>query len=210
MNIRPLPAPSITGAQPGSQEGYTNKCKNGLFRQLTADINDCKKCELYKSVTFKVPGTGNLNARIMLVGEAPGRSENEQGKPFVGRAGKLLTNMLLSIDLTRDDVFIANILKCWPPNNRKPTNNEMQLCIPYLYRLIKIIEPKVIIGLGNTALEGLTGRGFISSRCGNWETIYVEDLKINLMPCYHPAALLRNPKWKEPAWYALQKVKEYT
>jgi DNA polymerase len=145
----------------------------------------------------------------MFIGEAPGATEAEQGLPFVGRAGKLLNNMIRAAGLERDEVFIANITKHRPPNNRKPTMAEMQACLPFLYQQIEIIEPKVIVALGNTALEGLTDYGSITKRCGKWENLDVNGINIMLMPCFHPSALLRNPNWKEPAKKAMREVRKW-
>jgi uracil-DNA glycosylase len=176
---------------------------------IADEIATCVLCPLHKDPGKSVPGEGNENADLMFIGEAPGATESVQGRPFVGRAGKLLDNMIKSLELSREDVFIANICKHRPPNNRKPTGAEMQLCIPFLYRQIGIIKPRTIVALGNTALEGLTGYGSISKRCGEWEFVDIDGQSIAMMPCYHPSALLRNPKWKVPAWNAMQKVKAY-
>jgi DNA polymerase len=176
---------------------------------IASEVDACEHCPLHKDPGKSVPGEGNTDADLMFIGEAPGATESEQGRPFVGRAGKLLDNMIKSIELSRGDVFIGNICKHRPPNNRKPTGAEMQLCIPFLYRQIEIIKPRVIVALGNTALEGLTGYGSISKRCGEWEFVDIEGQSIAMMPCYHPSALLRNPNWKVPAWHAIQKVKTY-
>jgi uracil-DNA glycosylase len=169
---------------------------------LSGEVSRCISCRLHEGRTQTVFGEGNIEAKVMFVGEAPGQTEDETGRPFVGRAGKLLDNMIASMGLQREDVYIANICKCRPPGNRKPRPDEMSTCRPYLSVQLGTITPKVIVALGNTALEGLTGRGEISKRCGEWE-----DLSgFKLMPCYHPSALLRNPNWKTPAWNALQKV----
>jgi uracil-DNA glycosylase len=160
--------------------------------------------------TNTVPGEGNPDANLIFVAEAPGQKEDETGRPFVGRAGKLLDNMIKSMGVSREDVYILNICKCRPPGNRTPSTEEVNSCIPYMIRQIEIIQPNVIIALGNTALGGLTLSGSgITKRCENWECFYSKELYtsgIKLMPCYHPAAILRNSKLKEPAWYALQKV----
>jgi DNA polymerase len=153
--------------------------------------------------TQTVFGEGNPQASVMFVGEAPGATEDATGRPFVGRAGKLLDNMIKAIGFERSDVYIANICKCRPPENRKPKPEEMKACLEFLVKQIHIVQPKVIVALGNTALGGLTGNdGGIVKRCGEWELFG----SIKMMPCYHPSALLRNPNWKKPAWYALEKV----
>lgn len=178
---------------------------NSNLLQIKKEVESCQACVLCACRTQTVFGEGNSDADVVFVGEAPGQTEDETGRPFVGKAGKLLDNMIDSMGLKREDVFILNICKCRPPKNRKPTPAEMKACMPFLERQLAEIKPKVIIALGNTALGGLTGiDGGITKRCGEWE----EANGIKLMPCYHPSALLRNPNWKKPAWYALQKVQE--
>ncbi|HEX2450438.1 MAG TPA: uracil-DNA glycosylase [Gemmatimonadales bacterium] len=147
--------------------------------------------------TNAVPGEGNPRARLMLVGEGPGATEDATGRPFVGQAGQLLTSILEAIELKREDVYITNIVKCRPPQNRKPLPDEIAACMPYLHRQIALIRPKVIVALGGTAGETLLGvrkslgdlRGKVHSYGG-----------IPLVVTYHPAALLRNPNWKKPTW----------
>lgn len=176
---------------------------------LKAKAESCEACDLCKTRTNVVFGEGNPQAQIVFVGEGPGRTENDTGRPFVGRAGKLLTNMILSIGLKREDVYILNIVKCWPPNNRKPTQEEMNACRPFLVRQLETIQPRVIVALGNTALGGLTGNdGGITKRCGVWEDVEVGYIKSKLMPCFHPSYLLREPKYKDNAWYALNSVRK--
>jgi len=133
----------------------------------------------------------------MCVGEGPGETEDQTGRPFVGRAGELLTAMLAAIELPREDVFIANVVKCRPPQNRKPLPDEMESCLPYLRRQIQLIKPTVLLALGSTAAEGLLGvkrsLGELRLKVHRWDGI-------PLIVTYHPAALLRNPNWKKPAW----------
>ncbi len=170
--------------------------------ELESMINSCKNCSLGETRTKFVFGTGNPNADIMLIGEAPGAEEDKTGEPFVGRAGQLLTKILEAINIKRQDVFIANILKCRPPNNRPPTPEETATCIPYLKKQIDLIKPKVILCLGLTAANGLlnTKSSMIKMR-GN---VY-EFHGVKLMVTYHPAALLRNPNWKKETWEDVQK-----
>ncbi len=181
---------------------------------LRARVMGCVKCpHLVSSRTTVVFGVGNINAELMFVGEAPGADEDRQGEPFVGAAGQLLTKMIQAMGLTRDSVYIANILKCRPDTpgqaygNRKPTPEEMQTCIPWLHEQIDIIRPKVLVGLGATAIEGLLGKtaGIMRLR-GQWHT-YRE---IPLMPTYHPAYLLRNQavSEKRKVWEDLLQVME--
>jgi DNA polymerase len=147
--------------------------------------------------TNAVPGEGNPRAGLMLVGEGPGATEDATGRPFVGQAGQLLTSILEAVELAREDVYITNIVKCRPPQNRKPLPDEVAACIPYLHRQIALIRPKVLVALGGTAGEALLGvrrslgdlRGKVHSYGG-----------IPLVVTYHPAALLRNPNWKKPTW----------
>ena len=162
---------------------------------------------------FQIPtkivfGVGNANARLMFIGEAPGRDEDIQGVPFVGRAGQLLNKILEAAEIERDDVYIANIIKCRPPNNRTPLTNEIEACIPYLGRQVAIISPKIICTLGLPATQTILGiRGSMGSLRGK---MYVEgDVKV--IPTYHPAAALRDPKYKRPIWDDFQLIKrEYT
>ncbi len=175
------------------------------LEELDSQINSCTRCALGNTRTKFVFGKGNSNADILLVGEAPGAEEDKSGEPFVGRAGKLLTDILKAIDINREDVFIANILKCRPPNNRTPVPDEVATCIPYLKKQIDLIKPKVILCLGVTAANGLLNQknSLIKMR-GN---VY-EFHGVKLMVTYHPAALLRNPNWKRECWDDVQKFKK--
>jgi len=178
--------------------------------KLVEEINSCTKCELCKTSGLKVPGEGNLQAKIFICGEAAGAEEEKQGRPFVGRSGKLLNNMLASIELKREDVWIGNTVCCRPPNNRNPLPEESAACRPFFLRRLEIIKPKVIVALGNVALGTLTGVGSgITKRCGKWEEVEIEGNTYKILPQMHPSALLRNPKWKEPAWYTMQELKKY-
>ncbi|MEY3385724.1 MAG: hypothetical protein RIR53_535 [Bacteroidota bacterium] len=162
-----------------------------------ADINGCMKCPLGATRTSFVFGSGNPDADIMVIGEAPGADEDAQGLPFVGRAGQLLTKILESIELRRDDVYICNILKCRPPNNRKPLVGETDSCEPYLWKQIELIRPKFILCLGLTAAHTLLkSTETMSSLRGT-----LHDYQgIKTLVTYHPAALLRNPEWKKLVW----------
>jgi DNA polymerase len=164
---------------------------------LAAAVRVCMKCPLCKGRTNAVPGEGDSKARLMFIGEGPGATEDQTGRPFVGQAGELLNKILKAIEVPREVVYIANIVKCRPPQNRKPLPDEVEACLPYLHRQVDLIRPKVIVLLGGTAVEGLLGvkkslgelRGKVHSY-GNTPVIVT----------YHPAALLRNPNWKKPAW----------
>lgn len=170
---------------------------------VAAEVSKCTKCSLHKTRTNTVPGQGSSSPEIMFVGEAPGADEDEQGLAFVGRAGKLLTKMIEAMGFSRDEVFIGNILKCRPPDNRPPMPDEMAMCKPYLLRQIKLLKPKVIIALGATAVKGLLeDETAISKLRGKWS----EFGGVPLMPTYHPAYLLRSPSAKHDAWADLQAV----
>ncbi len=171
------------------------------FRSL---ISSCRKCPLGATRTHFVFGSGNPNADLMFIGEAPGEEEDLQGQPFVGRAGQLLTKMIEAMKLRREDVYIANVLKCRPPNNRTPLPSEMEQCKPYLDRQIALIRPKIICALGRVAAQALlnTGEGLNRLR-GKFHDYH----GVKVLVTYHPAALLRNPQWKTQSWDDLQKVR---
>jgi DNA polymerase len=166
-----------------------------------ASLNDlictCLKCPLGRTRTRFVFGVGNPKATLMLVGEAPGADEDAQGEPFVGRAGQLLNKILEAIGFRREDVYICNILKCRPPNNRKPQADEVELCFPYLRKQIELVRPALILCLGLTAAENLLGTTESLGRLRG-RTLRCEGIPV--MVTYHPAALLRNPNWKRPTW----------
>ena len=163
----------------------------------------CTKCRLAGTRTQVVYGTGNPNADLMFIGEAPGRDEDIQGKPFVGRAGALLTDIIKAMKLTRDDVYIANVIKCRPPENRNPEPDELDACRPFIRRQIDIIKPRVIVTLGRFALQSLMEKGFsITAARGSW----LDYNGVKVMPTYHPAYLLRNPAAKKEVWQDMKKV----
>ena len=164
---------------------------------LTPVIDACRKCQLGSSRLHSVPGEGNPKAGLVVVGEAPGATEDETGRPFVGRAGKLLEDILAAIRLTREDVFICNVLKCRPPGNRNPEPLEVTACSPYLHRQLELIGPRVILAMGLPAAHALLG-GHAS--LGELRLKLHRYRGIPLIVTYHPAALLRNPHWKRPTW----------
>lgn len=174
------------------------------LEEIAAAVCSCGACHLAKTRQKAVPGVGNgASPDILFIGEAPGADEDKQGEPFVGRAGQLLTKMIAAMGYTREQVFIANIIKCRPPENRTPTTDEMTVCLPYLKKQISLIRPKTIIALGATACKGLLGQGItISSIRGIWQQFD----RIPLMPTFHPAYLLRVPSAKAAAWEDLKKV----
>jgi DNA polymerase len=203
----PAPARVITEVRAASPE------KIQAIAELRERAMQCMKCaNLAATRTNVVFGVGNIDADLMFVGEAPGADEDAAGEPFVGAAGQLLTKMIAAMGLTRDQVYIANILKCRPDmprgssGNRKPTPEEMQTCIPYLHAQIDLIQPKVLVGLGGTAIEGLLGKSGITKLRGQWHTYR----GIPLMPTYHPAYLLRNQSnaEKRRVWEDLMAVME--
>jgi uracil-DNA glycosylase len=182
-----------------------------LFRGATAElatleavaeaVRGCERCRLYKTALHGVPGEGNPNADFVCVGEAPGATEDETGRPFVGQAGQLLTKILAAINLSREDVFICNVIKHRPPANRNPATDEIAACSPYLIRQLELIRPKVILALGTfaaqTLLETKLSIGKLRGQVHRYHGI-------PLVVTYHPAALLRNPAWKRPTWEDVQ------
>jgi uracil-DNA glycosylase len=173
---------------------------------LEAIIQDCHKCRLWETRNKLVFGKGNPNAGVMVIGEAPGADEDIQGEPFVGRAGQLLTKMLEAVNFKREDVFIANMLKSRPPNNRDPKPDELEACEPYLWKQIMLIKPKMILCMGRiAAVSLLKGKETTLAKIrGNVYDFY----GVKVMATYHPAALLRNPDWKRPAWEDLQQFRK--
>ena len=173
------------------------------FDDLREIALPCLRCRLAGTRTQVVFGTGDPNADLVFIGEAPGRDEDLQGKPFVGRAGQLLTDIIKAMKLRRDDVYIANVIKCRPPENRNPEADELEACRPYIRKQIEFIQPKVIVTLGKFALQSLTGKSHaVSSARGVW----TEYDGIRVMPTYHPAYLLRTPSAKKDVWTDMKKV----
>lgn len=173
------------------------------FESLRLEAHGCTRCRLAGARTNVVFGVGNPDADLMFIGEAPGRDEDLQGEPFVGRAGQLLTDIIKAMKLTRDDVYIANVIKCRPPENRNPEPDELDACRPFIRRQVELIQPKVIVTLGRFGLQSLTEKGYgISAVRGQW----LDYNGIKLMPTYHPAYLLRNPAAKKDVWQDMKKV----
>jgi DNA polymerase len=189
--------PAAYPAEPWSSAGSLGEL-NGL-------ICECTKCSLGHTRTKFVFGVGNPNATLLLVGEAPGADEDLQGEPFVGRAGQLLNKILEAIHFKREEVYICNILKCRPPNNRNPEQEEVDQCIPYLRKQIELVKPKVILCLGLVAAGHLLGTKESLTKLRGRVLSYEN---IPVMVTYHPAALLRNPNWKRPAWEDVQAVRK--
>ncbi|MDH4223001.1 MAG: uracil-DNA glycosylase [candidate division Zixibacteria bacterium] len=170
--------------------------RNSL-EDLYHNIKDCQKCQLYESRTNFVFGTGNSKAEVMFIGEAPGRDEDLQGEPFVGRAGQLLNKILAAINFEREEVYIGNVLKCRPPENRDPLPDEIEKCEPYLIEQIKLIQPKLICALGRIAAQALLKTKQPLNRLRG---SFHDYQGIKFMVTYHPAALLRYPQFKKDTW----------
>src|SRR3954453_10341521 len=180
------------------------RSKSEQLEELRARVRTCDLCpHLAQSRTQTVFGVGNPDADLMFVGEAPGADEDRQGEPFVGRAGQLLTKIIETMGFRRDEVYIANILKCRPPGNRNPEPEDGEACRPFIRRQIELIKPKVIVTLGKFALQSLLERSYsITAARGNW----LEYNGIKVMPTFHPAYLLRTPGAKKEVWQDMKQV----
>jgi uracil-DNA glycosylase len=165
--------------------------------EIARAVAKCTRCSLYKTAINPVPGEGNPKAKLVCVGEAPGAKEDETGRPFVGQAGQLLTKILAAIDMTREEVFICNVLKHRPPGNRNPQPDEVEACSPYLIRQLELIKPKVIVAFGTFAAQTLLNT---KTPLGQLRGLVHRYHGTPLVVTYHPAALLRNPAWKRPTW----------
>jgi DNA polymerase len=189
-----VPAPSAPASPEDAEKA---------LREIASRVDACTQCSLHETRTNVVPGQGAAAPEIMFIGEAPGADEDKQGLAFVGRAGKLLTKMIEAMGYAREQVFIGNILKCRPPENRTPMPDEMATCLPYLKEQIAVLKPRVMVALGGTAVKSLfdvqTG---ITKMRGTWLSFE----GIDVMPTYHPAYLLRNPAAKREVWEDLQAV----
>jgi uracil-DNA glycosylase len=194
--------PSVAAAPPSPER----EAARLRLVQLEGEIKTCTKCALYAGRTQTVFARGNPAAELCFVGEGPGADEDAEGFPFVGKAGQLLDRMIVAMGYQRDDVYICNIVKCRPPNNRKPEPDEMGKCMPYLREQLELVAPKVIVALGATAVEGLLGAGGGITRLrGQWKLYRA----IPVMPTFHPAYLLRNPEAKREVWADLQAVMKH-
>ncbi len=176
------------------------------WEELEESIKDCKKCKLCQGRQNIVFGVGNKKAKVMFIGEGPGADEDKQGEPFVGRAGKLMNLAFQTVGIKREEVYIGNIVKCRPPNNRDPEEDEVRECINYLRNQVKLIEPQVIVLLGRIALQNILGKELkITTSRGKW----IEKKGIQYMPTWHPAALLRDETKKVDFINDLQKVVDF-
>jgi DNA polymerase len=176
----------------------------GTLDEIAEMVRTCTRCPLYATATNPVPGEGSPTAQLMCIGEAPGGVEDETGRPFVGPAGKLLTDILHAIKLRREEVFIANVMKHRPPGNRNPTGDEIEACRPYLLRQVELIRPKVILALGTFAAQTLLDTTVAIGKLRGLMHWYHGT---PLIATYHPAALLRNPAWKKPTWEDVKLVR---
>jgi DNA polymerase len=212
---RPAATPSPTPAPPAPTPVAHRAAAADLFTgagvrqattldELRAELGDCRRCKLWHGRTHIVFGVGHPQARLMFVGEGPGRDEDLQAEPFVGRAGQLLTEIITKgMKLRREDVYIANVIKCRPPENRNPEPDEIAACQPFLLRQIDIVRPRVLVALGTFAAQTLLGvKTPISRLRGNWFDYH----GVQLMPTLHPAYLLRNPNDKKLVWEDIKKV----
>ncbi|NLZ92994.1 MAG: uracil-DNA glycosylase [Firmicutes bacterium] len=194
---------------PGQKRIYLQHSQNSTREQklqaLAQKVCNCQSCSLRERATQVIFGAGNPEAKLMLVGEAPGAEEDKQGVPFVGAAGQLLNKILAAVEIRREEVYLANVLKCRPPANRVPMGNEIKLCLPHLLAQIKIIEPEIIVCLGAVAAKALINQeARISLVRGKW----FKYGKAQLLATFHPAALLRDQSKKRFVWYDMQKVRD--
>jgi uracil-DNA glycosylase len=205
--VKPLPAEESSLLRGMPNDFFADNSKPlqaKSLEELRAAIGDCQRCKLCSGRTHLVFGVGNPKAKLMFVGEGPGRDEDLQGEPFVGRAGQLLTDIITKgMGLKREDVYIANVVKCRPPENRNPEPDEVAACEPFLKKQIDLIRPKIIVGLGKFAVQTLLqSKVPITKVRGNWHSYH----GIKLMPTFHPAYLLRNPADKKLVWEDIKKV----
>jgi DNA polymerase len=207
-SAKPAPSPKRQASAPVQKDPPPTQSEievtGNTLEEIAKQIGSCTACDLHQSRTQPVPGEGNADRPdILFIGEGPGADEDAAGRPFVGKAGQLLDKMISAMGYRREEVFIANIVKCRPPENRVPFPEEMQACTPYLRAQIALIRPKVIVALGKTAVEGLLNERIAITRDrGKWRTYE----QIDLMPTFHPAYLLRSPGKKREAWQDLQEV----
>ena len=192
-----VPGPGIVVAPPAGDLFTADELAGRDLEGVAELVHSCTRCQLSVARANAVPGEGLGGAKLVVVGEGPGAKEDETGRPFVGRAGELLAGILKSIGLSRDEVYICNVVKCRPPSNRKPQQEEIEQCVPYLHRQLEIIGPKVILAMGGTAAETLLNT---KQSLGSMRNKVHSFRGTPLVVTYHPAALLRNPNWKKPTW----------
>lgn len=182
---------------------------NETLDDIRLDLGDCRRCKLWSTRTNIVFGEGNPQARLMFVGEGPGADEDLSGRPFIGRAGQLLTKMIEAIGLSRDEVYIANVVKSRPPENRNPERDEVSACLPFLRRQIGVVRPQLIVTLGNPATQTLLETTVGITRLRGQFHDYPRLPGVRVMPTFHPAYLLRSPDKKREAWEDLKKVRDF-
>jgi uracil-DNA glycosylase family 4 len=212
---------AVVATNPGDNLPHTSRAEDGVadpavaLQLIREDLGDCTRCKLYKGRTNIVFGVGNAHSELMFVGEGPGADEDAQGEPFVGRAGQLLNNMIKAMGLRREDIYIANVVKCRPPGNRTPEPDECATCSPFLMRQIAAIKPKVVVALGATAAKNLLAmNSSLGELRGRWFDFRPSGSDpawagARLAVTYHPAYLLRDPRQKGEAWKDLQMVMKY-
>jgi DNA polymerase len=200
LNVPEPSPPAVTL----DRESATAKAPGETLEQIRTDLGDCTRCPLHRGRRTLVFGTGNENADLMFVGEGPGYEEDVQGLPFVGPAGRLLDKIIQAIDMTRDDVYIANVVKCRPPGNRDPLPEEMSTCLPYLVKQIQSVRPRVICTLGRVAAQALLSSDKSLRELRGRKFSFASAV---VVPTYHPAYLLRNPEKKRGAWEDMKLVR---
>lgn len=197
-------APQRAAADPWSELRVGPFADVDSLERLAETARDCRRCGLRDGCRQVVFGEGDPRARLMLVGEGPGETEDELGRPFVGKAGQLLDRILAAAGFRREEVYITNVVKCRPPGNRVPSDGEVMTCLPYLYAQIRLIRPAILVCLGSTALRALVSPSLrITQARGRW----YERWGVRIMPTYHPAALLRDPDKKRPVWEDFKAVR---
>ncbi|APG26502.1 DNA polymerase [Syntrophotalea acetylenivorans] len=206
LGVAEVPGETDLDARPVcqlSEVHSSTSCRSETLEEISADLGDCQRCGLSKGRNHIVFGAGNASARLVLVGEAPGRDEDLQGLPFVGEAGRLLERILFAMGFKREDVYICNVQKCRPPKNRDPLPEEIAACVPFLQRQLAALQPQVIVTLGRFAAQTLLDTSQpISSLRGHWQSYE----GIAVLPTYHPAFLLRNPAAKREVWEDMKQV----
>ena len=212
-NLGNLDRPQISPKDSINRKELLNKNHNQDLLDLQEQVKTCKECALHQSRTQTVFGAGNTQSDWFIIGEAPGSEEDVKGEPFVGRAGQLLNSMLLAMGLPRNEIFIANILKCRPPNNRDPKTDEVDACRKYLKRQLELIKPKIILALGRIAAQNLLKSDIPIGKMRGNSYLYPNS-NLPVVVTYHPAYLLRSPREKRKVWgdlkFAMQKYKELT
>ena len=192
--------------KPPSPARQVSHCDRPTLNEVQEELGDCQRCKLARGRTNLVFGEGSPQARLMFVGEAPGEEEDLQGRPFVGPAGQLLNNLLSKLGLSREEVYIANVVKSRPPGNRTPEADEVAACLPFLVKQIGSIRPQVIVTLGRVATQSLLDtKAPLTKLRGNWQKFQ----GIRVMPTFHPSYLLRFPKERHKTWEDMQQVMEY-